>query len=264
MAEGETATCDASFQEEPTLSQLRDILVNLESSEAAILQDNANLREELSQFRATFQSHGRDIVQLKTKLAKVIKENQTLRTELDQTRKKLKDEQDDTSRMWVELDELEQYSRKSSLEIYGIPESAYVSTDEAVLKLARALDVEIASTDIDISRKIKRKGKTCIIAKFISHKTKTNVYKKRTKLKNIGLKDIFPSFSNTTSAAESSPIFINESLTAYRQGLVARAAKMRQDSAIHSFWTIDGKVFVKTSPEGSPTRIVDGNGFNNL
>ena len=61
MAEGETATCDASFQEEPTLSQLRDILVNLESSVAAILQDNANLREELSQFRATFQWHGRDI-----------------------------------------------------------------------------------------------------------------------------------------------------------------------------------------------------------
>ncbi|XP_068729059.1 probable DNA double-strand break repair Rad50 ATPase [Montipora capricornis] len=131
MAEGETATCDASFQEEPTLLQLRDILVNLESSVAAILQDNANLREELSQFRATFQSHGRDIEQLKTKLAKVISENQTLRTELHQTRKNLKEEQDDTSRMWVELDELEQYSRKSSREIYGIQELAYVSTDEA-------------------------------------------------------------------------------------------------------------------------------------
>ena len=118
-----------------------------------------DLREELSQFRATFQSHDRHIEQLKTKLAKVISENQTLRTELDQSRKTLKDEQDDTSRMWVELDELEQYSRKSSLEIYGISESSYVSTDEAVLKLARALDVEISSTDIDISHKIKRKGK---------------------------------------------------------------------------------------------------------
>ena len=93
-----------------------------------------------------------------------------------------------------------------------------MSTDEAVLKLARALDAEISSTDIDISPKIKRKGKTCIIAKFISHKTKTNLYKKRTKLKNIGLKD---NFSNTTSAAESSRIFINESLKAYRRGLVA-------------------------------------------
>ena len=117
---------------------------------------------------------------------------------------------------------------------------------------------------MDISHKIKRKGKTCSIAKFISHKTKTNVCKKRTKLKNIGLKDIFPSFANTTSAAESSRIFINESLTAYRRGLEARAAKMRQDSAIHSFWTIDGKVFVRTFPEGSPTRIVDENGFNDL
>ena len=90
MTEGETGTFDVSFQEEPTLSQLRDILVNLESSVAAILQDNANLREELSRFRATFQSHDHDIEQLKTKLSRVISENQTLRTELDEKRKNLR------------------------------------------------------------------------------------------------------------------------------------------------------------------------------
>ena len=51
---------------------------------------------------------------------------------------------------------------------------------------------------------------------------------------------------------------------AYRRGLVAKAAKMRVDGTIHSFWTIDGKVFVKTSPDGSPTKINDEADFNYL
>ena len=64
--------------------------------------------------------------------------------------------------------------RKCSLEIHGIPESAPSSTEVAVVKLAEVLDVELSSTDIDISYKLKRKGKISVIVKFLSHKTKTN------------------------------------------------------------------------------------------
>ena len=35
---------------------------------------------------------------------------------------------------------LEQYTRKNSLEIHGIPKSAYTSTEEVVLKVANALN----------------------------------------------------------------------------------------------------------------------------
>ena len=55
-------------------------------------------------------------------------------------------------------DALEQYTRKQSLEIYGIPESTYTSTEDAVLKVAQVLDVPITADDIDISHKLNGKG----------------------------------------------------------------------------------------------------------
>ena len=65
------------FQEEPTPTQLRDMLTDLQNSVSTILRKNNNLKEELAQIRATFQSQGRDIEDLKKKLVKVTNENQS-------------------------------------------------------------------------------------------------------------------------------------------------------------------------------------------
>ena len=46
---------------------------------------------------------------------------------------------------------LEQYTRKNSLEIHGIPKSAYTSTEEVVLEVANAHDVAVSSQDIETS-----------------------------------------------------------------------------------------------------------------
>lgn len=39
---------------------------------------------------------------------------------------------------------------------------------------------------------------------------------------------------------------------------------MKKDGQLVSAWTIDGKVFVKTSPDGTPTRIFDDADFDEL
>ena len=54
---------------------------------------------------------------------------------------KKKTRKEEIARLGVEQDELVQYSRKSSLEIYGLPENACSSTEKAVLKLVEALNV---------------------------------------------------------------------------------------------------------------------------
>ena len=79
-------------------------------------------------------------------------------------------------------DRLEQYTRENSLEIHGVPESAYSTTEEVVSKLAEAL-VPITPQDVEISHNLKRKGNKPIIVKFANHKIKSNIYKSRTKLK---------------------------------------------------------------------------------
>ena len=74
-------------------------------------------------------------------------------------------------------DRLEQYTRKNSLEFHGIPESAYSLPEEVVLKFSEVLEVPMGPQDIEISQKLNDKGNKAIIAKFISHKVKKNLYR---------------------------------------------------------------------------------------
>ena len=60
---------------------------------------------------------------------------QVLKQELEATKKDLRDEIEESQRLGEELDDLEQYTRKNSLEIYGVPENIYTTTEEVVLKL---------------------------------------------------------------------------------------------------------------------------------
>ena len=238
---------------EPTLSDLRSMLADLQSSVNTILKDNRNLKEEIMALKTTLDNQGREFQKMKDSVHRITKENESLKRELLRTKEDLKEQKEETQNVWSSLDDLEQYTRKNSLEISGVPESCYTSTEEVVLKVAQALDVNITPNDIEISHKLKCRGSSnIIIAKFVSHKTKSKLYKERTKLKDIRLTDLFPSFA---TAAHAGRIFINENLTNFRRYLLGKAIDMKRDDLLISAWTIDGKVFVKTSPEGRPIKI---------
>ena len=110
-------------------------------------------------------------------------------------------------------------------------------------------------------------AKTCnnpIIVKFVSHKTKALLYKARTKLKNVKVSDLFPSYCSPNQRQD--PIYINENLTRFRRNLVNEASKLKRTRGgpILKLWTIDGKIFIKTSPDGAPVRIYSANDLNEL
>ena len=124
-------------------------------------------------------------------------------------------EEDEIAELYDLQDDLEQYTRKNSLEIHGVPESAYTSTEEVVLKLAGAINVDVKPEDIEISHKLYSKGVKPVIVKFQNHKVKSNLYKARTKLRNVRVSDLFPSATVATRVA-SERIFLNENLTSFR------------------------------------------------
>ena len=102
-----------------------------------------------------------------TKLQKEFKDQNTyvasLEIELNRVKKKtFKDQKENIEELQVSIEELEQYSRKNSLEIHGIPE-----------------DIDVHSTEkIEISHRLYRKqGIKPIIVKFANHKDKTKLYK---------------------------------------------------------------------------------------
>ena len=160
----------------------------------------------------------------------------------------LENQRDETERLSEELNNLEQYSRKNSVEIHGMPHDAYTNTGQVVIKLAEALNITVELEDIEISH---NKGKA-IIAKFVNHNAKARLYKERTKLKDVRLDDLFPRYPSTDGNRR---IYLNENLTPYKRELVGEANKRKHDGTLVSVRTLDGKVYVKTSPSGLPIRI---------
>ena len=199
----------------------------------------------------------------KTALAKTQKQQDDLEIQLAAERKKIKDQEAEIAEHYDLQDSLEQHTIKNSLEIHGVSESAYTSTEEVVLKLAEALNVDINPSDIEISHKLHRTGIKPIIVKFQSHKAKARMYKERARLKHICVSDLYPD-STTTTRVESGRIYLNENLTSFRRDILKRANQMRKDGLLTSAWSMDRKIYVKTSPDGRPIRIYEKSELENL
>ena len=254
----------ASSTEEANIS-LEDIKETLDSIQATIekvLFENGQVKTELKELKASLKAKDREVKNLQESLSKTRETNQLLKAELEAAKTKIKKQEEETYNLWDSLDSLEQYTRKNSLEIIGIPAECE-STEEAVLKVANALEVDIDSSSIEISHRIRRKkNDNALIVKFVNHKDKTKLYKARAKLKSVKMTSLFP--NSPAVPPEKDRIFINENLTDHRRYVMGQANKMKRDGLLHSFWSMDGKIFVKTSPQGNPTRIFSVHDLDNL
>jgi len=250
----ESISTEDDLSSEPTLAELREMLVDIQINISSIRRENKNFRKDMEELKATVRAQNTEIATLKTSLANITKQCVDIESELTSAKKTVNEQEEEIAELYELQDSLEQYTRKNSLEIHGIPENAYTTTEEVVLKLAEALNVPVNPHDIEISHKLKRKSNKPIIVKFVSHKVKTNLYRARTKLKNVSVSSLFPSLS-AAGRAGSNRIYLNENLTSYRRKIVNRANAMRNDGLLLSVWTMDGKIYVKTSPEGRPTQI---------
>lgn len=265
--EGETFATEPPTTEnhhkEPSLTDLREMLVDIQITVNNILLENKKISEDVKELKSTVNKQQSEIVDLKKQLTKARTQFAATEKELDDAKKRINEQQEEIAELYDLQDRLEQYTRKNSLEFHGIPESAYNSTEEAILKVAEALEVPVNSDDIEISHKLNTRGNKAIIAKFISHKAKTNLYRARTKLKHVKLADLFPDSSYATKV-QSTRIFINENLTSYRRRIMSRANEKRRDGELLSAWSMDGTIYVKTSPNGKPIKIIELEDLENL
>ena len=259
-----------SKEEEPSLREIKSMLVNIQATIATIVEENKNFRKELADLKRAVDFNDNELRQLKKDHQTTCQMNTMLRKELektkeelDSTKKVLQDQEDETQNLWFSLDSLEQYTRKNSLEFHGIPECLYANAQDVVISVAKKIDVDIEQDDIEIVHKLQRKkGNKPIIAKFCSHKAKAKIYRERFKLRNVKVSDIFPHYSPADESQNR--IYINENLTTFRRDLLSKALKKRKDKTLSSVWTLDGKIFVKTSSDEEPIRIQSEADLNNI
>ena len=139
---GGTKSCSHSARN--NLTDIKELLVDIQITLAAILRENQELKQEILELKSALKVIQRETEKLKTQLTKAEKANDTLRDELNHIRMKLKDQIEEMNKLDEKHDDLEQYSvtRKNSLEILGVTEGAYTSTDEVVIRIGEAINVD--------------------------------------------------------------------------------------------------------------------------
>ena len=244
---------------EHNLQDIQTLLISIQRTTENILKENNKLSLRR---RSSLRRLESELLATKGVLNDVKNTSKESRIELDAAKRKISQQRDEINEQYHGLDDLEQYSRKNSLEIVGIPESIR-ENEGAVLKIANALNFQVKPEDIHICHRVKRKRSSPIIVRFVSHKVKSSFYKQRVRLKNVHFADIFPD-ATAADRVQASKIFINKNLTAFRRELVGKANASKEELSLLSVWTIDGKVFVQTSPEGRPIRIYSEHDLNKL
>ena len=196
-----------------------------------------------------------NVVRLINKLSERDKEISDLRNEIEELRE--------------ELDELQQYSRKPSIRVYGIPESEDEDTDQLLLQLFNKrmqLQPPVQLQEIEISHRVGRNPNgdqprdqpslpRAIIARFASRRIKAKVMKEKKKLREKPA----PAENETdetngsgttdnmedTSLTSSRPIYISDDLTRRRARLAKMGRDLRRRGKIRDTWVFDGRIMIK-------------------
>ena len=149
-----------------------------------------------------------------------------------------------------ELDSLEQYSRRNSLTISGLPETEQENTDTLVIDVARAAGVTATVADLDRSHRVGqlRRGRPRqIIAKFVSFNKRQELLEARRNMR-AGRVPHHPTLTQQVLAQT----FIAENLTRKNQLILFVARQLRRKGKLHSAWTNNCQIKVRAR-EGGPT-----------
>ena len=189
------------------------------------------------------QSLKNDIKDLRDGIIQLQNDNISLQAENIHLRKANRATEERLAAVEYDNDSLEQYSRRNSLRISGIPEDKDENTDQEVMRIAGSLGVDIGRGDIDKSHRVsnfddhRRSGKgpgtkrrtRDVIVKFTTYNVRNKVYQERKELRN-------------TETLKS--VFINEDLTKKRSKLLFEARTLARADHLKAAYSSDGRIFV--------------------
>ena len=208
--------------------ELRESLEFTQSKMEEMATKNTALQEQMGEMETANIALQKRMTQLETDLKKKSEENAKFEKKLDG--------------IFMQHDDLEQYTRKFNLELHGIPETVDKDPKDIVLDLAKLMEIDLTYEDIDIAHRLNKGNKSPrpIIVRFSNYYSKEQMYRGRWELrKKSSLRDL---------GVDPKNVYINENLTAYRAGLFKEVRDRKRKN--WKFWTIDGKIFVKPDPIG--------------
>jgi len=134
--------------------------------------------------------------------------------------------------------QLDQYSRRESLEIRGIPKGV---THDELLPIIQPLML-LLQVDVSDERSIQAhhrlsKRNDDVIVKFTHREDRNRAFKNRCSLKDLD--------TEALKLPAGTEIFINENLTVVNKRLVGIANMLKRRRKLFSFWTMNGNLRIK-------------------
>ena len=128
-------TYKVSQEEETSLNELKALLENVQHTLLEMRTKNQQMAAEITELKSSFKKHSMEISSLKAALEKEHNKNEELKRSLNSLKVKFDTQEHEINELYGQQDDLEQYTHKNSLEIHGIPENLYTSTDDVVIKI---------------------------------------------------------------------------------------------------------------------------------
>ena len=189
-------------------------------------------------------------------------------TTLESTNTSLRE---DLAKAEVNIDSLEQYTRRDNLVITGIPQTFLAATsaslpdarrgiedtsatiDNVVKLFNDVLHIPVKTEDISIAHHLKvKKGQPPVVVRFVRRAMRDTVFRARMILK-----------THNDGKPMDQQIFINEDLTVYNRKLFTAVRKKVKNNELQSAWTSACRVHVKTLTGGFIT-VNDITSLNSL
>ena len=153
----------------------------------------------------------------------------------------------------ADLDQLEQYSRRTNLRFFGIPES---ETGEdttgkllSIVNETMGVTPPIVSADVVTSHRLGRRVPGAdeqtrprqVIVKFATAHMRDVVMRPKCRLRESG---------------DGPMVDVNEDLTRRRAALAKKTRQLKKSRKINDYWTFNGKVVVKTHGGSTENKTV--------
>lgn len=228
-----------SLEFEKFCSKLKTTIADIISTELM------PIRKEIASFQDSIAFINEQYENLNKKIEFIENDLKTLKA----TNKEIGEIKSDLNRFEQEHNNREQWSRRSNIEIYGIPEKKGENLIDILKSIAQRMDFPLnINYDLDFITRVAPKNNTSkkpkpIVVRFLARYRKDDFLSKARKLK---LKASDLGFNNNNS-----PIFFNDHLTSENKSLLQRVKTKARENKYLYIWVKNCAIMVRrtdTSP----------------
>ena len=178
--------------------------------------------------------------------------------QIEKLRAELKQKDAEIEALKLQVDEVEQYSRKYCLNIKGVAENENEDPLEIVTELAAKAGVSVDRRDIDIAHRTGKKPREGrqknvgrdIVVKFANFSKRKELWAARKRVTETAAPD-----RRSTRQGPAPAVYITENLTKYRAKIMFLAREMKRKKKISAAWTDEGIMKIRKTAT-SQTQIV--------